>query len=73
LALLYAKVKVPQAKVGNAVTMTNQQAAAEFFRRDFAAWNAHNVDAAVAVTTEDVRGRGMRGQDPPPDGRRRTS
>jgi hypothetical protein len=47
-------VKVPQAKVGHAVTMTNQQAAAEFFARDFAAWNAHNVDAAAAVTTEDV-------------------
>jgi SnoaL-like domain len=67
LDLLYAKVKVPQAKVGHAVTMTNQQAAAEFFHRDFAAWNAHNVDAAVAVTTEDVL---MEGPPPliPPEG-----
>jgi SnoaL-like domain len=34
--------------------MTNQQPAAEFFHRDFAAWNAHDLDAAVAVTTEDL-------------------
>jgi ketosteroid isomerase-like protein len=34
--------------------MMSQQAAAEFFARDFAAWNNRDLEAAVAVTTEDV-------------------
>jgi ketosteroid isomerase-like protein len=34
--------------------MMSQQNAARFFARDFAAWNARDLDAAVAVTTDDI-------------------